>query len=108
MKTNKKALVESKSSKGRDPLEALCIQYAAIKREIDALEKSLEPVKTELMVATRALGGKFEIDDYTVTLVESERESFDLKLAKTKLEARILRPFIKSTAYSYVLVKAKL
>lgn len=81
-------------------------QYIQLKRQIEDLEKQLDPVKKELEEHAKAQPDKtFIALGRKISLVDAVREHFELKKAKEALAQEVLMPFIKDIHYTQLRVK---
>lgn len=71
-------------------------EKARIEARFDILKDALEPfLKAQPEMQTEINGWKF-------SLVESERESFQLSKAKEKIDGRVLAPYITHSHYNQI------
>jgi len=70
-------------------------RYVELKEQIKELEAELDPINKEIKTRFKNEAGVYTLDDYSVELTTSSRESFDLKKASLELDNTILKPYIK-------------
>lgn len=87
---------------------ALLQEFAALKNALEDAETALAPVKAAMLKTVTAMGGRLEMGGYTVTVVDVERDVFNLKAAREKLDGRILKPFITKSKYPAIRLTRKI
>lgn len=86
-------------------------RYLSIKHEISLRESELDVLKTmiklKLVLEPKDADGKRVLaqGDFMCQLVDSSRESFNLKNARGHIKEEVLAPFIKVTDFQTLLVK---
>ena len=82
--------------------------YVGLRKQIEALEGELKPIRDALTASVMGMGGKVEVDDFKLHACEITRESFRLTEALKVLDRRSLSPFITSSTYPQLTVRRKL
>lgn len=88
-------------------LNTLAKIYKILQSQLKELEDEIIPYKEKLELAALEAGGKLNLDEFKVSLVEAERDIFMLKEAKLRLPMPILSPFIKKISYTQLRVLSK-
>ena len=83
-------------------------QYLEAKRAFDQAEAELKTLRLKVEPLVVAAGGTLMHGNVEIKLVPTEREVFNLRNAKEKIDGRILRPFISISEYNQLRVKVKL
>lgn len=82
-------------------LDETVLEYARLKEEHAALEKTMKRLRNVIEVAlAEQPEHRATIAGFRLALVPVERRSFDLKAALEKLDKRKLRPFISTSEYT--------
>lgn len=78
-------------------------RFRLLKAELQRIQAELEPLKVDLELAALNAGGRIILDNGTITVVESYRESVSIKSAREGL-GTALDPYIKTTSFTVLRV----
>jgi len=83
-------------------------EYQDLKREAERIEFRMKQLKGPIEEVAIQAGGRIEGKDFTVEVVQCERENFSLSRARKDLDAKtfkILAPFISESKYNRLVIK---
>lgn len=83
-------------------------EYLEAKRKFEEAEANLKKLRVEVEPLVAAAGGTLIQDNVVLKLIDMERENFNLKAAKEKLDMRQLNPFISISEYKQLRIQVKL
>jgi len=85
-------------------LETVCEEYKTLRHKLEALEEQIKERRAILEAAVaKSEEHKLIVGAFKLTLIECNRENFDLKAAKPVLGDKLI-PFIKEIKYTQLRV----
>lgn len=98
---------QAKSQSSEMDLNEIAMRYKVLQAEKETLDKLLAGYRAALESAAIAANGTVETSDFKITATPARREVFCLKLARLKIDSKLLAKFTRISRYNRVKVSER-